>query len=92
MSARLEAPARPPVEFSKVRCPCCGNFIPEIDVRPDPPRWGELVDLVEGARKRGFTPEQLEYLRACLGVCWAKAFKRGEVGFEGHTGGPETRR
>lgn len=66
------------VDGAEVRCPCCGHAIPEVDWRPRPRAWGELFDLVEGARQRGFSLEQLEYLRSAIAVAWAKAFKRGE--------------
>lgn len=43
-----------------------------------PPPWAKLLHLVDGARARGWkTEEQLEYLRACLAVCWAQAFVAG---------------
>jgi hypothetical protein len=61
-----------------VPCPCCGRPLPEDDVRPVPPRWAELVELVDGARKRDFSEPQLDYFRACIGVIWTKAFRRGE--------------
>ena len=62
-----------------VRCPCCGHPIPEEDVRPVPPRWSEIVELVEGARARGWSEEQVNYLRAAIGIAWTKAFRRGEL-------------
>ena len=51
--------------------------MPGVDVRQVPVRWAELEHLVEGARRRGFGEEQLEYLRSCLGLSWAKAMSRG---------------
>lgn len=48
------------------------------DVRRVVPRWEEAIELVEGAVKRGWTAEQIDYLRACIGVTWAKAFRAGE--------------
>jgi hypothetical protein len=46
------------------------------DVRPVRPVWAELEGLVRGARRIGFTEEQVGYLMACLGVCWATAWHR----------------
>lgn len=36
------------------------------------PDWAALEHLVEGARQRGYTELQLEYLRSCIGLAWAK--------------------
>jgi hypothetical protein len=36
------------------------------------PDWAELEHLVEGARQRGYSEAQLEYLRSCIGLAWAK--------------------
>jgi hypothetical protein len=59
-------------------CPCCGAPMPfDEDVRPIKPRWIELVELVEGARSRGWPEEFVAYLAACMGIAWAKAFRRG---------------
>ena len=52
--------------------------IDTIDLRPRPPEWSQLIDLVDGARQRGYTQDQIDYLRAVVGICWAKAFKAGE--------------
>jgi hypothetical protein len=51
----------------------------DVDPRPRPPDWAQLLDMIEGARSRGFTQDQVNYLRAVVGVCWAKAFKAGEA-------------
>jgi hypothetical protein len=50
----------------------------DLDSRRVPPQWSELVDLVDGARQRGFTDAQLDYLTSVVGIAWAKAFVRGE--------------
>jgi hypothetical protein len=49
----------------------------EEDVRRVVPKWTEVLELVEGARKRGWTESQMDYLTAVVGVTWSKAFKRG---------------
>jgi hypothetical protein len=38
-----------------------------------------VFDLYEGARYRSFSTSQIEYLRGCIGITWAKAFRAGEV-------------
>lgn len=63
----------------EIPCPCCGQIIQEADWRARPARWEELNHLLDGARARGWTHDQVRYLAACLGICWAKAFKRGEL-------------
>lgn len=50
----------------------------EEDVRRVVPRWADVEELVEGARQRGWTEAQMDYLLALVGVTWAKAFRRGE--------------
>jgi hypothetical protein len=51
----------------------------DIDVRPVPPPWHQLYDLVDGARQRGWTSDaQLDYLRAVIGVTYAKGFRAGQ--------------
>jgi hypothetical protein len=50
----------------------------DTDVRRVVPSWSEVLELVEGARKRGWTDEQLDYLMAVIGITWSKAFHRGE--------------
>jgi hypothetical protein len=54
------------------------NAVEELDPRPRPPDWAQLIDMVDGAAARGYTREQIDYLRAVVGICWAKAFKAGE--------------
>lgn len=49
------------------------------DLRPVRPEWAEVADLVQGARQRGFSEAQIEYLTAVVGVTWAKAYRRGEA-------------
>lgn len=49
------------------------------DVRPVTPAWHQLLDLVDGARHRGYTQDQIDYLRAVVGVCWTKAFRAGQL-------------
>lgn len=71
--------ANPKGAPATIPCPCCGRPIPEVDWRPVPVRWAELVHLVDGARARGWDEESLEYLRQSMGLAWAKAFRRGEV-------------
>ncbi len=56
---------------------------PDEDVRRVPPAWGELVELVEGARRRGWSDDQVAYLEAALGVCWAKATHRARAACAG---------
>jgi len=51
----------------------------EDDVRRVVPVWGELLDLVEGARRRGWSDDQIDYLTAVIGVTWAKAWRRGQA-------------
>ena len=53
---------------------------PEIeqDVRRVVPDWTEVEELVEGARQRGWTEHQIDYLRAVVGVTWTKAYRRGQ--------------
>jgi hypothetical protein len=63
--------------MSATNCPCCGHALPEVDIRPKPARWEELVHLVDGARARKFTEDQLEYLRMSLGLAWTTALSRG---------------
>lgn len=41
------------------------------------PKWADVLDLVEGARKRGWTEQQVDYLQAVVGITWTKAFHRG---------------
>ena len=36
------------------------------------PVWAQLHHLVQGARVRGFTEAQCEYLTSCIGIAWAK--------------------
>lgn len=50
----------------------------DADVRPVPPPWHQLADLVEGARQRGWTEQQCEYLTAVIGVSYAKGFRAGQ--------------
>jgi len=49
------------------------------DVRRVVPAWGDVLELVEGARKRGWTEQQVDYLTAVVGVTWAKAFNKGRA-------------
>jgi hypothetical protein len=49
----------------------------EEDVRRVVPKWADVLELVEGARKRGWSEDQVSYLAACIGVTWTKAFHRG---------------
>ena len=48
------------------------------DVRRVVPVWADVLDLVEGARQRGWTDAQIDYLKAVVGVTWTKAYRRGE--------------
>lgn len=48
------------------------------DVRRVVPAWAEVEELVEGARQRGWTEAQIDYLRAVVGVTWTKAYRRGQ--------------
>jgi len=36
------------------------------------PQWEQLEHLVEAARTRGWSSEQIEYLASCVGIAWAK--------------------
>jgi hypothetical protein len=68
------------VKGSPIRRPLCSacSGEEEEDVRPVPPAWAELHDLVEGARSRGFEERFIDYLRSVMGLVWAKAFRAGE--------------
>jgi hypothetical protein len=48
------------------------------DVRRVVPDWAEVAELVEGARQRGWTQAQIDYLTAVVGVTWTKAYRRGQ--------------
>jgi len=37
------------------------------------PVWSQLDHLIAGARERGFSEAQCEYLTSCIGIAWAKA-------------------
>lgn len=50
----------------------------EDDVRRVPIAWSELWDLVEGGKSRGLTETQMEFLRAVVGITWAKGVRFGE--------------
>ena len=43
----------------------------EEDVRRVVPAWEDVLELVEGARKRGWTEQQIDYLTAVVGVTWS---------------------
>ena len=73
----MSLPAAPAAGV-RIACPCCGQDMRETDWRPNPPRWVELVQFIDGARVRGWTDAQIEYLHAAIGVVWAKAFARGK--------------
>jgi hypothetical protein len=74
--------------FEHFRCSACEKTValpPEmLDVRPVRPDARETFDLFAGARQRGFTEAQIEYLGGCVGITWAKAFRAGQKA------GPET--
>lgn len=60
------------------------TVVAEIDLeesRPRKPDWAELSDLVSGARKRGFSDDQMEYFTSVVGLTWAKAYNRGRADF-----------
>ena len=59
-------------------CPKCHAPVSE-DVRPVATPASEVFDLYQGARYRSFSEAQIEYLRGCIGITWAKAFRAGEV-------------
>lgn len=42
------------------------------------PDWAQLDHLVIGARSRGFSSAQLEYLSSCIGLAWAKGLNAGK--------------
>jgi hypothetical protein len=48
------------------------------DVRRIVPKWSEVEELVEGARARGWSDAQIDYLTAVVGITWTKAFHAGE--------------
>lgn len=50
----------------------------EEDVRRVVPVWADVEELVEGARQRGWSPAQLDYLTAVIGVTWTKAYRAGQ--------------
>ena len=47
------------------------------DDRPVKPAWEELSHLVEAAEGRGWSPEQLDYLRSSIGIAYAKGVHKG---------------
>lgn len=51
----------------------------EGDVRRVVPRWHEVSSLIEGARVRGWTQGQIDYLTSVVGITWAKAFRAGQL-------------
>lgn len=59
-------------------CRACGAVVSD-DVRPVSPSAEATHDLVEGARQRGFSEAQIDYLRGCIGVTWAKSFRAGQL-------------
>ena len=50
----------------------------EEDVRRVVPVWAAVEELVEGARQRGWTAHQIDYLRAVVAVTWTKAYRAGQ--------------
>jgi methionine salvage enolase-phosphatase E1 len=60
------------------RCLVCGSVLSE-DVRRAKVDEEAIGDLYKGARDRGFTQAQVEYLRSCIGVVWAKSYRAGEL-------------
>jgi hypothetical protein len=50
----------------------------EQDVRRVVTDWSDVGHLIDGARKRGWSEQDLEYLSACIGITWAKAYRRGQ--------------
>ncbi len=61
----------------------------EEDVRRVVPAWDDVAELVEGARARGWTEAQIDYLRAVVGITWTKAFRRGERSARKECGCPD---
>lgn len=59
-------------------CPRCGA-VANPDVRPVKADAAATFDLFEGARARGFSAAQIEYLGGCIGITWAKAYRAGQV-------------
>lgn len=55
------------------------NPTPDLDedVRRVVPKWADVLELIEGARKRGWTEQQMDYLTAVVGITWTKAYHRG---------------
>jgi hypothetical protein len=60
-------------------CPRCAQVLPEDDARPTPQDDRATVELYDGARARGFTDAQVEYLRSCVGLAWSKAYRAGKA-------------
>lgn len=51
---------------------------PEEDVRPVRPDWGVLVELLEGARSRGYAADSLAYLEGAVALAYAKGVRAGQ--------------
>ena len=51
----------------------------EEDVRRVVPAWAEVLELVEGAKQRGWDDHQIDYLLAVIGVTWTKAYRKGQA-------------
>lgn len=56
--------------------------VEEDDVRRVEVVWAELWDLVEGGKSRGLTETQMEFLRAVVGITYAKGFRNGQASKE----------
>ena len=52
---------------------------PVLEERREAPDWHQLDHLVEGARQRGFSAPQCEYLASCIGLAWAKGKNAGRT-------------
>jgi methionine salvage enolase-phosphatase E1 len=60
------------------RCLACGSVLSE-DVRRAKVAEEAIGDLYKGARDRGFTQAQIDYMRSCIGIVWAKSYRAGEL-------------
>jgi len=54
----------------------------EEDARPTPPEAEDLVELLEGARKRGWPHDKVRVLDGMLGSAWSGGRLRGTSAFD----------
>lgn len=75
---------RKPREKTFAHCRYCGSVL-SSELRAARANAKEFAEFFERARASGFTQEQTEYMRACIGVAWAKAYRAGELAGKGPT-------